>query len=71
VKSTILRRWIGVFGIFAGAATIIAGIGVAYLGFAPLPAVGDLATYISFAWVIILGIFMWRKTRVKQMMTRR
>ncbi len=65
-KTTILSRWIGIFGIVAGAATIIAGVGVAYLGFAPLPVVGDLSTYISFAWVIILGLFMWRKTLVKK-----
>ena len=71
-KSALLSRWIGGFGIFAGAATIIAGVGVAYVGFAPLPIVGDVATITSFAWVVILGIFMWRKTRVKEkMITRR
>ena len=69
-KSAILSRWIGAFGVVAGAATIVAGVGVAYLGFAPLPVVGDLSTYISFAWVIILGIFMWRKTMVKKTVTR-
>jgi hypothetical protein len=68
-KSTILNRWIGGFGVVAGAATVVAGVGVAYLGFAPLPIVGDLATFISFAWVIILGIFMWRKTMVKKIVT--
>jgi hypothetical protein len=68
-KSAILSRWIGGLGIFSGAATIVAGVGVAYLGFAPLPVVGDLATFISFAWVIILGVFMWRKTMVR-MITR-
>src|SRR5919198_2989282 len=67
-KSALLSRWIGGFGIFAGAATIIAGVGVAYVGFAPLPIVGDVATITSFAWVVILGIFMWRKTRVKEKM---
>jgi uncharacterized membrane protein len=69
-KSAFLSRWIGGFGIFAGAATIIAGVGVAYVGFAPLPIVGDVSTITSFAWVVILGIFMWRKTRVKKMVTR-
>ena len=68
-KSVFLSRWIGVFGIFAGAATVIAGVGVAYVGFAPLPIVGDVATVTSFAWVVILGIFMWRKTMTK-MITR-
>jgi hypothetical protein len=64
-KSAFLSRWIGGFGIFAGAATIIAGVGVAYVGFTPLPIVGDVSTITSFAWVVILGIFMWRKTMVK------
>jgi uncharacterized membrane protein len=64
-KSALLSRWIGAVGIFAGAVTVIAGIGVAYLGFAPLPLVGDVSTVISFAWIAILGIFMWRKTKVK------
>jgi len=69
-KSAIVSRWIGGFGMFSGAATIVAGVGVAYLGFAPLPVVGDLATFISFAWVIILGVFMWRKTMVKETINR-
>jgi hypothetical protein len=67
VKSALLSRWIGAVGIIAGAATVIAGIGVAYVGFAPLPIVGDVSTFISFAWIAILGIFMWRKTRAKKM----
>jgi hypothetical protein len=29
--------------------------------------VGDVSTFISFAWIAILGIFMWRKTRAKKM----
>lgn len=69
-KSALLSRWIGAVGIFAGAATVIAGVGVAYVGFAPLPIVGDASTFISFAWIAILGIVMWRKTRVKKMISR-
>ena len=69
-KSAVLSRWIGIFGIFAGAATILAAVGVAYVGFAPLPIVGDVATITSFAWAVILGIFMWRKTMVKKMISR-
>jgi len=64
-KGALFSRWIGGFGVFAGAATVIAGVGVAYLGLAPLPIVGDLATVTSFAWAIILGIFMWRSMMVK------
>jgi hypothetical protein len=69
-KSALLSRWIGAVGIFAGAVTVIAGLGVAYVGFAPLPIVGDASTVISFAWIVILGIFMWRKTRAKKMISR-
>jgi hypothetical protein len=54
----------------AGAATIIAGVSVAYIGFAPLPIVGDVSTATPFVWLAILGIFMWRKTRVKKMISR-
>jgi hypothetical protein len=68
-KSALLSRWIGAVGVFAGAATVIAGVAVAYVGFTPLPIVGDMATITSFAWAVILGIFMWRKTMVK-MITR-
>jgi len=70
VKSALLSRWIGAVGIFAGAATVIAGVGVAYVGFAPLPIVGDVSTFISFAWIAILGIFLWRKTMTKKIISR-
>jgi hypothetical protein len=70
VKSALLSRWIGAVGIIAGAATVIAGVGVAYVGFAPLPIVGDVSTFISFAWIAILGIFMWRKTMAKKIISR-
>ena len=33
-RSTLLSGWIGEIGVFAGAATIIAGVEVAYVGFA-------------------------------------
>lgn len=70
VESALLSRWIGVVGIIAGAATVIAGVGIAYVGFAPLPIVGDVSTFISFAWIAILGIFLWRKTLTKKMVSR-
>jgi Domain of unknown function (DUF4386) len=64
--SKLLSRWIGGLGIFAGAATIIAGVGVAYEGFSTSQALLSLvSTLISLAWLVILGIFMWRKTNVK------
>jgi hypothetical protein len=69
VKSALLSRWIGAVGIIAGAATVIAGVGVAYVGFAPLPIAGDVSTFISFAWIAILGIFLWRKTMTNKMIS--
>jgi hypothetical protein len=64
--SAILSRWIGAVGVFAGAATIILGVNVAYVGFATVGSVVDTVSTLSFlAWIVILGIFMWRKTRVK------
>jgi len=65
-KSGLLSRWIGAIGIFAGAASIIGGVIVAYAGFSSVRApVVDVSTFTSFAWLAILGIFMWRKTMVK------
>lgn len=66
VSATTLSRWIGALGVFAGVATIILGVRVAYVGFATVGSVEDtVSTWAYLAWVIILGIFMWRKTRVK------
>jgi hypothetical protein len=65
-KSAILSRWIGGIGVFAGATTIIVGLSVAYAGFSPSLAVLGLVLPITWAaWLGILGIFMWRKTRIK------
>lgn len=49
-----------------GVATIMAGVGVAHFGFAPIPIVGDITTIASFVWAAILGVFMWKKSRVKE-----
>src|SRR5919198_6570180 len=62
-KSAILSRWIGAVGIATGAAGVAAGVITAYFGFSD--PVADLAL-ILYAWVVILGIFMWRKTLVKK-----
>jgi hypothetical protein len=65
-----LSRWIGAFGVFAGFATIILGLSVAYVGFATVGSIEDtVSTWAYLAWVVILGIFMWRKTRAKMMTT--
>ena len=41
---------------------------LAYVGFSPArDFVADLSTFIFYPWLVILGIFMWRKTRVNKM----
>ena len=65
VKSVVLSRWIGAVG-------IAAGVVVAYVGFSSArDLVADLSTFLFYPWLIILGIFMWRKTRVKEKMVTR
>jgi hypothetical protein len=71
VKSVVLSRWIGAVGIAAGVVTIAAGVVVAYVGFSSArDLVADLSTFIFYPWLVILGVFMWRKTRVKKMVAR-
>ena len=61
--SPIVGRWIGAIGIFAGAATIAAGVEVAYVGFASVNVVSyQLVSKITYyVWIGILGAFIWRK----------
>ena len=67
-KSAFLSRWIGAGGIAVGAVGIAAGVVTAYVGFTELVATLSLLTL--YPWLVILGIFMWRKTRVKKMVAR-
>ncbi|HJU35466.1 MAG TPA: hypothetical protein VJ695_10120 [Nitrososphaera sp.] len=70
LASGILHRWIGALGVFAGVATIILGVRVAYVGFATVGSIEDtISTWTYLAWVVILGIFMWRETTAKKMTT--
>jgi Domain of unknown function (DUF4386) len=70
-KSTLLARWIGAVGIAAGAVSIAAGVVTAYVGFSSVrDPVADLSTLIFYPWLVILGIFMWRKTREKKVIIR-
>jgi hypothetical protein len=65
-KSALLSRWIGAVGIAVGAVGIAAGVITAYIGFSePVSNIWAVTLYL---WIIILGIFMWRKTRAKKMM---
>ena len=71
-KSALLSRWIGAVGIAAGVVTIASGVVMAYVGFSSArDLVADLSTFIFYPWLVILGIFMWRKTRTKKMVTSR
>ncbi len=64
VNSVVLRKWIGAVGIAAGVVGIAAGVVVAYVGFSSVrDPVADASTLIFYPWLVILGIFMWRKTR--------
>ncbi|MFL6503571.1 MAG: DUF4386 family protein [Nitrososphaera sp.] len=66
-KSALLSRWIGAVGIAVGAVGIAAGVVTAYIGFSePVSNIWAVTLYL---WIIILGIFMWRKTMAKKMMT--
>jgi hypothetical protein len=68
VKSTVLSRWIGAVGIAVGAVSITAGVVTAYIGFSePVSNIWAVTLYL---WIIILGIFMWRKTREKKIISR-
>ena len=72
VKSAFLARWIGAVGIAAGVVGIAAGVVVAYVGFSSVrDPVTDLSTFIFYPWLVILGIFMWRKTREKKLVSSR
>jgi hypothetical protein len=66
-KSAILSRWIGAVGIVAGVVGIAAGVVTAYIGFSEL--VASLWALTLYPWIVILGIFMWRKTRAKKMIS--
>jgi hypothetical protein len=70
VSAKTLSRWIGALGVFAGVATIILGVRVAYVGFATVGSIEDtVSTWAYLSWVVILGIFMWRKTTAKKITT--
>jgi hypothetical protein len=70
-KSTLLSKWIGAVGIAAGVVTLAAGVVVAYVGFSSVrDPVTDLSTLILYPWIVILGIFMWRKTSTRKVIHR-
>jgi uncharacterized membrane protein len=62
VKSKLLSKCISIAGIVIGAATIYAGLEVAYLGFGGLTTMIGVSMIIYFIWVAILGVLMLRKS---------
>jgi hypothetical protein len=66
----LLSRWIGGGGVIVGAITIVAGLEVAYVGFAYTNIVGlrGISMMIYFIWVAIVGAFMWRKMISKKVL---
>src|SRR3712207_3263677 len=67
-KSALLSRWIGAVGIAVGAVGIAAGVITAYIGFSE--PVSNIWAVTFYLWIIILGIFMWRKIREKKIIGR-
>ena len=67
VKSMLLSRWIGGAGVIVGAVTIVAGLEVAYIGFAYTNILGlrGISMIIYSIWIGILGVFMLKKTMTK------
>src|SRR5215216_3588922 len=58
------------YAIPAGEVSIAAGVVTAYVGFSSVrDPVADLSTLIFYPWLVTLGIFMWRKTREKKVIT--
>jgi hypothetical protein len=71
LKSRLFFRWIGVLGIISGALAITTGVIVAYVLFSSVrDPVADTETVITFAWLIILGIFMWKRSMRKAVTDR-
>ena len=68
IKSDLLSRWIGAVGIAAGVVGISSwcrcSLRWVLLGSRP---VANISTFTLYPWIVILGIFMWRKTRAKKM----
>ncbi len=62
LKSRLISKWIGGLGVAIGAATIYAGLDVAYLGFSGVTTQIGVSLIIYFIWTGILGTLMWKKS---------
>lgn len=70
IKSGLFMRLVGVLGIISGAAAITTGVIVAYVLFSSVrDPIADTETVVTFVWLIVLGICMWRRSMTKQMLS--
>ncbi|MGN6628701.1 MAG: hypothetical protein ACTHKJ_02380 [Candidatus Nitrosocosmicus sp.] len=68
-KSSLIPRWNGAIGIFAGIVTIITGISTGYLGFASNLTGITMVSYSSYiVWTNITGIYMWKRSDAKSVL---
>ncbi len=59
-------KWIGGLAIVGGASTTVAGVVMAYTGFSgPAMAINMAASSILLAWMLSLGVLMWRRGGVR------
>jgi uncharacterized protein DUF4386 len=67
LKSGVFHKGIGILGIISGTFAITTGVIVAYVLFSSVrDPVADTETVITFVWLIVLGIFMWKRSMKKK-----
>jgi len=55
-------KWVGGLAIVGGVPTTVAGVVMAYTGFSgPAMAINMPASSVLLVWMLILGVFMWRR----------
>jgi hypothetical protein len=56
-------KWLGGLAIVGGVPTMVGGLVIAYTGFSRLAmSINMLATSLLLLWMLMLGVFMWRRT---------
>ena len=59
-------KWLGGLAIVGGLPTMIAGVLIAYTGFSGLTmAINMPASFLLLAWMLTVGVFMWRRGGVR------
>jgi hypothetical protein len=63
-------KWVGGLAIVGGTPTTVAGVVMAYTGFSgPAMAINMPASSVLLVWMLILGVFMWRRDRIDEPQT--